>query len=69
MTISRETITRLFEEQVGRPIEPEVAQAVVGLVEGLYEALNDVEPEPIFLVEPSLAFDAAYPLPPGERSA
>ena len=61
MPLSKEAVEHLFAEQVGRPIDPEVAAAVAGVVGPLSDALDAVDPEPLFLVEPSTPFQASYP--------
>jgi hypothetical protein len=61
MPLSRETVERLFAEQVGRPIDPELAAAIAAMVGPLSDALQAVDPEPLFLIEPSTPFQASYP--------
>ncbi len=61
MAISSEGVRRLFDEEVGRPIDEATAQAVASVVGPLIDGLNLVPPEPLFPVEPSLAFQATYP--------
>jgi hypothetical protein len=60
MSLTRETVEKIFAELVGRPIEPAVAEAAAAIANALNDGLNAVEPEPIFLVEPSTPFQAAY---------
>lgn len=60
MSLSKETVQQLFTHHVGRPIEPELAEAVAQVVGPLIEALNAIEPKPIFLVEPSTVFEPRY---------
>lgn len=66
MPLSKESVEKLFAEQVGRPVAPDDAEAIAALVNPLIEALNAVDPQPIFLLEPSTVFQPAYP---PERSA
>lgn len=61
MPLTRQAVEHLFAEQIGRPIAPEVAEAVAGIVGPLKDALDAVDPEPLFLVEPSTAFQGSYP--------
>lgn len=66
MPLTAESLQRMFAEQVGRPLDPQTAAAAAGLVSMLTDALNAIDPEPLFLVEPNMAFEAAYRVPTGE---
>lgn len=60
MSVSKESLERLFAEQVGRPIDPADAEAAAVFVNIINGALNAVDPEPIFRVEPSIVFQPGY---------
>ena len=60
MPLSAQSLQHMFAEQVGREIEPSIAEAAVGLLSMLIDGLNSVDMEPMLLVEPSLAFEAGY---------
>ncbi|ACZ39936.1 hypothetical protein Sthe_2521 [Sphaerobacter thermophilus DSM 20745] len=65
MPLSREAVERLFAEQVGRDIPPDVAEAVAAVAGPIIDGLNAIDPEPLWLVEPSTVFEPRYP---AERS-
>lgn len=60
MPLRVESLHRLFEEQVGRPLDPTHAEAAAGLASMLVDGLNAIDMEPMLLVEPTLAFEAGY---------
>lgn len=60
MPLSAESMQRMFAEQVGREIEPRIAEAAVGLLSMLIDGLNTIDMAPMLLVEPSIAFEAGY---------
>jgi hypothetical protein len=60
MPLNAESLQRLFAEQVGRQLEPEIAEPAAGLAGMLIDGLNTIDMEPMLLVEPTLAFEAAY---------
>lgn len=61
MPMSREAVERLFAEQVGREITPEIAEAVAQVVGAIVDGMNAIDPEPLWLVEPSTVLEPRYP--------
>lgn len=66
MPISAESLDSLFVEQVARPIDPTLANAVVELLSPFIDGLNAIEVSPD--VQPSTAFQTGHLSKGGEPS-
>jgi hypothetical protein len=61
VTLTEQGVRQLFEEQIGRPIDAATAARVVENISSVIHDLNEIDPLPLFWVEPSIVFDPTYP--------
>jgi hypothetical protein len=58
MPISPVTVQRLYDEQVGRPIDPALAAAIATIASVMVDGLNAVDLTGRWWLEPSVTFEA-----------
>jgi len=58
MPVSKESVLKVFHEQVIRPLDPAIAEKISTLLSPLIDELNHVEPA--MNVQPSLVFQSTH---------